>query len=40
MQTLGAFETDDEATEFVKCKIESMVANKVDSSKDGKSAIH
>ncbi|XP_053384071.1 TBC1 domain family member 9-like isoform X2 [Mercenaria mercenaria] len=34
MQTLGAFETDDEATEFVRCKIESMVANKVDQSKD------
>ncbi|XP_060561507.1 TBC1 domain family member 9B-like [Ruditapes philippinarum] len=34
MQTLGAFETDDEATEFVKCKIESMVANKVDPIKE------
>lgn len=34
MQTLGAFETDDEATDFVKCKIESMVANKVDAIKD------
>lgn len=25
----GAFENEDQATEFVRCKIESMVANKV-----------
>ena len=26
---LGAFENEDDATEFVKCKIESMLANEV-----------
>ncbi|XP_052799590.1 TBC1 domain family member 9-like isoform X2 [Mya arenaria] len=31
MQTLGAFESEDQATEFVRCKIESMMANKGDS---------
>ncbi|XP_052243499.1 TBC1 domain family member 9-like isoform X1 [Dreissena polymorpha] len=30
MQTLGAFEDEDQATEFVRCKIESMIANKTE----------
>nr|XP_006825194.1 PREDICTED: TBC1 domain family member 9-like [Saccoglossus kowalevskii] len=29
MQILGAFEDEDDATEFVKCKIESIIANSV-----------
>ena len=33
---LGAFEIEDEATDFVRCKIESLYANKVDPFKEGK----
>ncbi|XP_046333198.2 TBC1 domain family member 9-like isoform X1 [Haliotis rufescens] len=29
MQTLSAFESDEEATDFVRCKIESLLANRV-----------
>ena len=33
---IGAFEVEDEATEFVRCKIESLYANKVDPFKEGR----
>ena len=33
---VGAFEVEDEATEFVRCKIESLYANKVDPFKEGR----
>ncbi|ESO97799.1 hypothetical protein LOTGIDRAFT_152898 [Lottia gigantea] len=34
MQTLATFETDDEATEFIRCKIESLLANNVKPTED------